>query len=61
MQGIDPDRNYQVREINLFPGSRSRINGNQTYSGDFLMKVGINPGVSLRRTSVVLEINEVSQ
>jgi alpha-galactosidase len=61
MQGLDPDRNYQVREINLFPGSRSRINGNQTYSGDFLMKVGINPGVSLRRTSVVLEINEVSQ
>jgi alpha-galactosidase len=58
LQGLDPDRIYRIRELNVFPGSRSRIDHEQTYSGDFLMTVGINPGVNLRRTSVVLEIYE---
>jgi alpha-galactosidase len=59
LEGLDPNKKYRVKEINLFPGTRSRINGDKLYSGDFLMKAGINPGISLRRTSVVLEINEV--
>ena len=59
LDGLDPLKNYQVRELNLFPGTRSRINPDKAYSGDFLMKVGINPCVSLRRTSVVLELTEV--
>ena len=43
MQGLDPDRLYRIEEINLMPGSKSRFAGNgQTYSGDFLMKVGLN-------------------
>lgn len=58
LQGLDPSKIYRVKEINLFPGTGSRIKGEQEYSGDFLMKVGINPAVSLRRTSVVIEINE---
>jgi alpha-galactosidase len=56
LNGLDPLKKYHVRELNLFPGTRSRINPDKVYSGDFLMKVGINPGVSLRRTSVVLEL-----
>jgi alpha-galactosidase len=31
----------------------------KVFTGDFLMKVGFNPNVTLKRTSVVLEINEV--
>lgn len=43
LQGLDPDRQYRVEEINLMPGTRSRFAGNgQTYSGDYLMKVGLN-------------------
>ncbi|MDF1576126.1 MAG: alpha-galactosidase [Bacteroidales bacterium] len=59
LEGLDPSRKYRIREINLFPGTRSRFNGDRIYSGDFLMKVGVNPGLSLRRTSVVLELTEV--
>lgn len=59
LDGLDPLKSYRIKEINLYPGTRSRVNSNKVYSGDFLMKVGINPGVSLRRTSVVLELTEV--
>jgi alpha-galactosidase len=58
LDGLDAQKKYRVKEINLFPGTRSRINPDLVYSGDFLMKVGINPAISLRRTSVVLEITE---
>jgi len=43
----------------VYPGTRSTVNTTQIYSGDFLMKVGINPNIDSRRTSVLLEINEV--
>jgi alpha-galactosidase len=59
LDGLDPSKKYTLKEINLYPGSRSWISTEQVYSGDFLMKVGINPLVNLRRTSVVLEVNEV--
>ncbi|MDD5151637.1 MAG: alpha-galactosidase, partial [Flavobacterium sp.] len=59
LNGLDPKKKYTVKEINLFPGTYSTINSDKVYSGDFLMKAGINPNVSLKRTSVVLEINEV--
>jgi len=61
LEGLDPLKRYRIREINLFPGTRSRFKGDQVYSGDFLMKVGINPVVSLRRTSVVLELSEITE
>ena len=59
LDGLDPVKKYRIKELNLFPGTRSRIKAGKVYSGDFLMKVGINPAVSLRRTSVVLELTEV--
>jgi len=61
LDGLDARKKYRVNEINLFPGTRSRISGDQVYSGDFLMTVGVNPGLSLRRTSVVLEITEADE
>ena len=59
LDGLDPDKKYSIQEINLYPGARSMVDSTKVYSGDFLMKVGFNPGISLWRTSVVLEVNEV--
>ena len=58
LQGLDPDKRYQIKEINLYPDTKSTLDSIIIYSGDFLMKTGINPNVSLWRTSVVLEITE---
>lgn len=59
LNGLNPKKKYTVKEINVYPGVTSSIASDKVYSGDFLMKAGINPNVSLKRTSVVLEINEV--
>lgn len=59
LAGLDAAKKYTVKELNIFPGHFSQIDSDEIYSGDFLMKVGINPHVGLRNTSVVLEVNEV--
>ena len=59
LNGLDAEKNYRVKEINLYPGTTSTIDSNKIYSGDFLMKAGINPDLNSRRTTVILEINEV--
>lgn len=59
LKGLDAGKKYKLAEVNLYPGSRSAIDANQTYTGDFLMKVGMNPVVNARRASVVLQIDEV--
>ena len=48
-----------IKEINLYPGASSTLKAANVYSGDFLMTGGFNPGVNLKRASVILEINEV--
>jgi alpha-galactosidase len=53
LKGLQPDRNYTVNEINLYPGEKSTIE-EATYSGIFLMNVGINPDVREGRTSVLI-------
>jgi len=58
LKGLDPARNYRVSEINLYPGTSSPLEAGKVYSGDFLMKVGINPEVHAGRTSVVLMFEE---
>ncbi|MFT5165312.1 MAG: alpha-galactosidase [Saprospiraceae bacterium] len=55
LQGLDAAKKYEVKEINTYPETASTITKN-IYSGDFLMKVGFNPDVTLQRKSVVLEI-----
>jgi len=59
LKGLDAARQYTVKEINLYPGAHSPIDGSRTYSGDFLMTLGINPQVNQGRQSVILEVNEV--
>jgi alpha-galactosidase len=59
LKGLDPGKKYAVQEINLYPGSKSSLPPDATYSGDYLMKIGINPDVNAGRASVVLEVKEV--
>jgi alpha-galactosidase len=59
LNGLDTGKKYTIQEINLYPGTTSTIKPGQVYSGDFLMNVGFNPGLSGSRASVVLEIKEV--
>ncbi|WP_215224753.1 alpha-galactosidase [Echinicola shivajiensis] len=59
LAGLNPNKKYLIKEINLYPGSTSYINSEKTFSGDFLMKVGFNPRVSKGRESVVLKIESV--
>jgi alpha-galactosidase len=59
LKGLSADKIYKIKEINLYPNTPTPIRSDQSYSGDFLMKVGINPQINERRNSVVLEISEV--
>ncbi|MEQ8807544.1 MAG: GH36 C-terminal domain-containing protein [Imperialibacter sp.] len=40
LNGLDPNKKYQLKEINLYSGARSWLNPEKVYLGDFLMKVG---------------------
>ena len=57
LQGLDPDRNYRVEEINLETGRKSGFGFNgKEFSGDYLMTVGL-PALGTRHmSSNVLEI-----
>ena len=59
LNGLNPKKKYTIKEINLYPGQTPSIASDKVYTGDFLMKAGFNPNVNLKRTSVLLEINEV--
>lgn len=42
LRGLDPQARYRVEEINLRPGAQSSLPQNgRTFSGDYLMKVGL--------------------
>ena len=59
LQGLDAGKKYKVKELNLYPDSKSPVREDQVYSGDFLMTAGFNPVVNARRASVILEILEI--
>jgi alpha-galactosidase len=57
MQGLDPKSSYTVREINLMPGKTSTLpEDGQTYTGDYLMKVGINAFTATHLNSRIIEL-----
>ncbi|OMP78657.1 alpha-galactosidase [[Flexibacter] sp. ATCC 35208] len=57
LQGLDPHRQYRVTEINLKPGEESHLyEHNKIFSGDYLMKAGINVSGNEPLSSKVLEI-----
>lgn len=43
LQGLDPEKRYKIQEINLLPDTKStQVENGKTYSGDYLMKIGLN-------------------
>ena len=60
LQGLDPARKYKVTEINLMPGVKSDMKNNEeVFSGDFLMKYGLDVFGFRMMTSRVVEITAV--
>jgi alpha-galactosidase len=60
LQGLDPSKTYRVEEINLMPGTRSRLSANQkTYTGDYLMTVGLYLFTTTQTNSRIIELTEI--
>ena len=59
-QGLDPNKKYKVEEINIMPdGKKSVEESGETFTGDYLMKIGLKVSSSKVESSVVLEITEI--
>ncbi len=57
LQGLDASKTYTVKEINLMPNTASVLDcDGQRYTGDYLMKVGLNILTANEGTSRVLEL-----
>ncbi|PUZ24409.1 alpha-galactosidase [Chitinophaga costaii] len=57
LKGLHPARHYRVKEINLMPGTTSTIACNdKVYSGDFLMKIGLDVFTAGKLNSRILEL-----
>ena len=57
LQGLDPFKRYKVTEINLMPGQTSTLEANgKTFSGDYLMKVGLKVFSANHTQSRVIEL-----
>lgn len=57
LQGLDPHKSYKVEEINLMPDTKSTLAANgKVFSGDYLMKVGLNVFGFAQTQSHVLEL-----
>lgn len=57
LQGLDADKMYRIKEINLNPGANSSLNGNdQVYSGEYLMNVGLNLFTTQQLNSRIIEV-----
>ena len=55
--GLEPDARYHVKEVCLMPGNHSWLEGNgKTYTGDYLMKVGLKVLSSNDMTSHIIEL-----
>ncbi|HEY5510248.1 MAG TPA: alpha-galactosidase [Prolixibacteraceae bacterium] len=60
LRGLDEAKNYKIEEINLFPDTKSRFQfQGKTFSGDYLMKMGLNVSGSEALSSYVLEITQI--
>lgn len=58
LQGLDANKMYKIEEINLMPNTESGLSANgKIYSGDFLMKVGLEVFGFAHTQSHVIEIS----
>ncbi len=61
LQGLDPNKRYRLREINLFPDTKSTQPDNEkVLSGEYLMTTGLNlaPGKLVPISSNIFELIE---
>jgi alpha-galactosidase len=60
IQGLDPAKTYKIQEINIPTDGRryGPSENGKTYTGYYLMKIGLNAGSSAPLTSTVYEITE---
>ena len=57
LQGLDANKMYHVKEINLMPGAGASMGGNdQNYSGEYLMTVGLGLFTGQDLSSRVIEV-----
>ncbi len=57
LQGLDPDKMYRIKEINLMPGANSSLpNNEKLFSGEFLMNVGLDLFTKQQLNSRIVEI-----
>lgn len=57
LQGLDANKKYHIKEINLMPNKKSNLGeNNKVFSGDYLMKIGINGFTNGQTNSRVIEI-----
>lgn len=60
LQGLQPEKKYLVKEINLMPGTESDFAQNgKVYTGDYLMKVGLDVFTFKHNQSRVIEIKAI--
>ncbi|MBW6502019.1 MAG: GH36 C-terminal domain-containing protein, partial [Bacteroidales bacterium] len=59
LQGLDPAKTYKVQEINIMPGARRfSAESGRSYTGEYLMTIGLSAGSANPLTSAVYEISE---
>ena len=57
LQGLDPQKQYRVQEINRMPNARGgQYAEAKTYSGEYLMEVGLNLFTAYGTNSRVIEV-----
>lgn len=57
LQGLDINKMYRVKEINMMPGSNFSLKGNdQVFSGEYLMNVGLDLFTTQQLNSRLIEI-----
>ena len=58
LQGLEANRMYKVKEINLMPGAWPSLGGNdQVYSGEYLMTVGLGLFTGQDLSSRIIEVS----
>ncbi len=60
LQGLYENKNYKIEETNLYPGVKGSCAENgKIFSGEYLMKIGLNVSSNKSLTSSVIEISEI--
>ncbi len=60
LDGLDPGKKYLIKEVNLYPNTQSQLMENEkTFSGEYLMKVGLHLPAFVPLTSSVIELTVV--